>query len=200
MARPTKIKRPRGRPPGGDGATTRRRILAAAARRIRVDGLDATGVEDVMKDAGLTHGAFYAHFASREALLAEALGAAAAEAREAWFAGLDGLPRSAWLAQVVGRYLAPIHRDRPATGCAFAALGPEAARAPVETRRVFEAELRRSLDRLGAGLGDPAQAMALYSLAVGALALSRAVADPELSDALLLAARRAAHKHKGSSP
>lgn len=188
------MKKPRGRPPGRAGGETRGRVLSATSRRLRAEGLAATGVEDVMADAGLTHGAFYAHFASRDALLAEALGAAVTEGREAWFAGLDGLPRGAWVGHLIGRYLSPIHRDKPATGCAFAALASDVARSGRPIRAVFEAELRRSLDRLAGGLGDSAQAAALLALAVGAIQLSRAVLDPELSDAILLAARRAAQQ------
>jgi TetR/AcrR family transcriptional repressor of nem operon len=185
-------KRRRGRPAGSSGPETRRRILAAAAARLRKDGLAATGVEETMRDAGLTHGAFYAHFASRGALLAEALGLAATEAREAWFAGLETLPREARFGQIVGRYLSAHHRDQPATGCAFAALAAEAARADRATRDAFETELRQTLSRLGESVGEDQQALAVMALAVGALALSRAVLDPDLSDALLLAARRAA--------
>jgi len=188
----TKTKRRRGRPPGQDGQATRRRVLEAAAKRLRQDGIAATGVEDVMRDAGLTHGAFYAYFMSREALIAEALGLGAGEARDAWFAGLDHLPRAARLGQIVGRYLAPIHRDRPASGCAFAALAAETARGPSPIRATFETELRATLARLADNLGDEAQAKALLALAIGALQLARAVEDAELSDALLLAARRAA--------
>lgn len=192
MPKPNKSKRPRGRPPGQDGKATRRRILAATARRLRQDGLAATGVEDVMQDAGLTHGAFYAYFASREALLDEALAAAAGESREAWFAGLDGLSRETWLGHVVGRYLAPQHRDRPGTGCVFAPLAAEAGRAGTPTRQAFEDQLGRSLARLTEGLGDAARAKALLALMIGALQLSRAVLDRDLSDDILLAARRAA--------
>jgi len=185
-------KRRRGRPAGSSGPETRRRILAAAAARLRKDGLAATGVEETMRDAGLTHGAFYAHFASRGALLTEALALAATEARAAWFAGLEAQPREARFGQIVGRYLSAHHRDQPATGCAFVALLTEVARADRATRDVFETELRQTLSRLGESVGEDQQALAVMALAVGALALSRAVLDPDLSDALLLAARRAA--------
>jgi TetR/AcrR family transcriptional repressor of nem operon len=187
-------KRRRGRPAGSSGQETRRRILAATAARVRKDGLAATGVENAMRDAGLTHGAFYAHFASRGALLAEALGLAASEARDTWFAGLEALPREARFGQIVGRYLSAHHRDQPATGCAFGALVTEVARADRATRDVFETELRQTLSRLGESVGEDQQALAVMALAVGALALSRAVVDPDLSDALLLAARRAARQ------
>ncbi|TGD92737.1 TetR/AcrR family transcriptional regulator [Methylobacterium nonmethylotrophicum] len=164
----------------------RRRILEAAGRLLREKGFSAVTVAEVMEAAGLTHGGFYGHFASKEDLAAQALAQA-----------LIPAPRepgaAAGLAGFVASYLSAAHRDRPGTGCALAALGGEAARQPAPVRRAFTEGLEARLSRMQEGLpeGDRATALAALSGLVGALVLARAVDDPALSDEILAAARTA---------
>ena len=174
------------------------RILTAAGRRFRADGLDGAGVAAIMGEAGLTHGGFYAHFPGKEALIAAALEAALAEGRGRWLAGLEALAPEDAYRLIIGRYLSPAHRDAPGTGCAMAALGSELARRQDAPRLAFEGALLALLAALerhmpeAATLGRRERAIATTALCLGGLLLSRMVADPALSDAILLACRRAA--------
>ena len=126
-------------------AAHRTRILDAAARLFRQRGFDDVTVADVMKDAGLTHGAFYGHFPSKEALVAEAVGDAlapapgAAEARAPIGAYADG-------------YLSPRHRDDRGASCPFSSLGTEAARGSADLRRAMTQSVRRQIERFSAEL------------------------------------------------
>jgi TetR/AcrR family transcriptional repressor of nem operon len=167
------------------------RIVAIAARRLRERGLDGVSVAEIMAEAGLTHGGFYAHFSSRDDLVREALAFALSESErrsKKAAAKLGGDPFQAWAES----YLSAAHRDDVARGCALAALGPEVARAPRETRALLTQDLQR---RLGArGRKSEAAALAALSTAVGALILARAVDDETLSDAILTAARAALAK------
>ncbi len=174
------------------------RILAAAGHRLRADGLDGAAVAAIMGEAGLTHGGFYAHFAGKEALIAAALETALADDRRRWLAGLEGLaPKDAYR-MIIGRYLSPAHRDAPGAGCAMAALASELARRPGSPRLAFEGALLATLAALerhmpeGATLDRRERAIATTAYCLGGLLLSRMVADPALSDAILLACRRAA--------
>lgn len=179
-------------------AATRAGMLDAAAARLRTDGPAATGVADVMADAGLTHGGFYGHFAGKEAMLRAAFHHAMSQSREDWFAGLEnarGEERLRWLA---GRYLSPRHRDHPQDGCALASLAGDASRPAAGLRTEFEAELLQSLARLSDGLDDGAaeapgdSAIAFLSLCIGGLLTARAVEDPALSARILRACRQLA--------
>ncbi len=182
------------------------RILAAAGHRFRADGLDGAAVAAIMGEAGLTHGGFYAHFAGKEALIAAALEAALAEGRRRWLAGLEGLAPEDAYRMIIGRYLSRAHRDAPATGCAMAALASELARRPGSPRLAFEGTLLALLGSLerhmpeGANLDRRERAIATTALCLGGLLLSRMVADPALSDAILLACRRAARTAIPSEP
>lgn len=162
----------------------RRRILDAAGRLFREKGFSAVTVAEVMEAAGLTHGGFYGHFASKEDLAAQALAQALAPAPREPGTAPD-------LAGFVVAYLSAAHRDRPGTGCALAALGSEAARQPAPVRRAFTEGLEARLARMQEALpeGDRAAALAAVSSLVGALVLARAVDDPALSDEILAAAR-----------
>ncbi|MEE8546411.1 MAG: TetR/AcrR family transcriptional regulator, partial [Alphaproteobacteria bacterium] len=193
---------------------TRARIVAAAGRVLLDQGLAGTGVHQVMARAGLTHGGFYGHFQSRDALIAEALEALLEERRGQLVAGLDELRGEARLAQVVGRYLNRHHRDNAAAGCPLPALGGELARADPELRARFERGLAAladeiaaprdedgapqpagatadAIDGAGAGAGPGAsleeRALATLALCAGGVMLSRAVGDGELSDRILRA-------------
>lgn len=179
---------------------SRNRILQAAGTRLRVEGLAGAGIADVMKDAGLTHGAFYAHFANKSELSAAALRHALLENRKRWI----GEPRpETWrqrLQRLASRYLTKRHRDHPAEGCALAALATESGRGDEPMRRAFEEELLKSLQGICDGSQEeqvPADrrlddAIALMALCVGGLSLSRAVADKELSARILRACSDAA--------
>src|SRR6266702_2872146 len=115
---------------------THERIVSVAARAIRRSGYDGTGVADIMKEAGLTHGAFYAHFPSREAMLAEAAGRACAESAAAAAAAVASAPPDKALLSMLHSYLSREHLEHADRGCPLAALGSETSRQTPEVRRV----------------------------------------------------------------
>lgn len=172
---------------------TRERILAAAGQIVRERGLSGVAVDGVMKAAALTHGGFYAHFASREALIGETLAQAVGQMRAVLFAGLDDRSGVEWLRAVVRRYLSRRHRDSTAEGCPIPALLSELARTSPANRQVFEAHLRQVLAEVaqkcppGPGLESYDRALATIALSIGGVALARAVSDPALSDRILAA-------------
>jgi TetR/AcrR family transcriptional repressor of nem operon len=186
-----------------DKRRSHERIVEAAARRIREAGTDGPGVAEIMSDAGMTHGGFYKHFASRDELIAEAAARACADgsARVAQTTARAADP----LAALVTTYLSAEHRDDPGTGCAVAALGGDAARPGNAARGAYTAQIRSYIDRLegllaedgasgsaNAGAGDLRErAIATMSAMVGALIISRAVDDPALADEVLGASREA---------
>ncbi len=173
---------------------THERIVAVAARAIRRSGYDGTGVADIMKEAGLTHGAFYAHFDSREAMLAEAAARACAESAAAAAAVVAKLPAGEALQAMLGAYLSKAHVEHAEIGCPLAALGSETSRQAPEVRRVATRHLKEMIDLLARQSPDWGQpgaherAMVTLSTMVGALLLARAVDEPELSDGLCNAA------------
>jgi TetR/AcrR family transcriptional repressor of nem operon len=167
---------------------TRQRILEAAGRRFKQDGIDGAGVAAVMSDAGLTNGAFYAHFKSKEDLVANVLADQLRTQRQ----GFDDLPSDpAGLEAIVRLYLSPEHRDQYADGCPSAALLDEIVRRPATTRQVFTNEQLATADEIAARLEptDPeaarTDALTLLGLMLGTLQLSRALTDRDLSDQLL---------------
>ena len=176
---------------------THERIVGVAARAIRRSGYDGTGVADLMKEAGLTHGAFYAHFASREAMLAEAAAKACAESAAAAAEVVASVPPGQALASMLVAYLSKAHHDHADTGCPLAALGSETARQAPEVRRATTRYIKEMVDlvaRQSPHWGQPVaheQALVTIATMVGALLLSRAVDEPALSDGL----REAALKH-----
>jgi len=176
---------------------THERIVGAAARAIRRSGYAGTGVADVMKDAGLTHGGFYAHFASREAMLAEAADRAGVEGVAAVERVAAAAPPRKALQALLRAYLSKAHVEGVETGCAVAALGSEMPRQAPEVRRAATRRIKEMIDlvaRQSRDWGQPgAHQHALVTVAtmVGALVLARAVDDSRLSDAL----REATLKH-----
>ena len=167
---------------------TRQRIVEAAGRRFKRDGIDGAGVAAVMSDAGLTNGAFYAHFTSKEDLVANVL----ADQLRAQRQSLDSeAPDRAGLEAFVRAYLSPQHRDESADGCPSAALLDEIARRPAATRKVFTDELLGEIDGIASRLNptdlDAARtdALTVFGLMVGTLQLARALTDRDLSDQLL---------------
>jgi AcrR family transcriptional regulator len=167
---------------------TRQRILDAAGRRFKQDGIDGAGVATLMSDAGLTNGAFYAHFTSKEDLVANVLADQLRAQRQSFDAQLSD---RAGLEAIIRAYLSPQHRDQCADGCPSAALLDEIARRPSATRQVFTDELLGIADDIAARL-DPTDAEAartdaltLFGLMIGTLQLARALTDRDLSDQLL---------------
>jgi len=116
--------------------------------RLREKGAHGIGVADLMKDAGLTHGGFYAHFDSREALVIEAFTHAMDRSTERWRKLAEKAQPEKRLAEVVNSYLTPLHRDDPGRGCAIPTLGAEIARENSRTRRAFSGRLERMIDVL----------------------------------------------------
>jgi TetR/AcrR family transcriptional regulator, transcriptional repressor for nem operon len=167
---------------------TRQRIVEAAGRRFKQDGIDGAGVAAVMSDAGLTNGAFYGHFTSKEDLVANVLADQLRTQRQS----LDSQPSDrAGLEAFIRSYLSPQHRDQRADGCPSAALLDEIARRPTATRHVFTDELMGEVDDIAARL-DPTDldaartdALTVFGLMVGTLQLARALTDRDLSDQLL---------------
>jgi TetR/AcrR family transcriptional regulator, transcriptional repressor for nem operon len=167
---------------------TRQRIVEAAGRRFKQDGIDGAGVAAVMSDAGLTNGAFYGHFTSKEDLVANVL----ADQLSAQRQSLDSQPSDrAGFEAFVRAYLSPEHRDQSADGCPSAALLDEIARRPVATKQVFTDELMGVIDDIASRL-DPTDvelarkdALTVFGLMVGTLQLARALTDRDLSDQLL---------------
>jgi TetR/AcrR family transcriptional repressor of nem operon len=147
-----------------------------------------------MQDAGLTHGGFYGHFTSKDDLAAEACAKTLASSAERWARLVGEAPDEA-LAAIVGTYLSARHRDNPGDGCAYATLGPEAARQNPAIRRSFSDGIRAHTEILAGvlpGRSKAAQrekALATISGLVGALVLARAVEDVSLSDEILNAAK-----------
>lgn len=174
---------------------THARIVETAARAIRRSGYDGTGVADIMKEAGLTHGGFYAHFASREAMLAEAADRAGEETitiAKKVFADVDGDQALQTLMQI---YLSNEHMANIETGCSLAALGSEMPRQATEVRKASTCRIKEMItlikSRLSSRQNPDEQALVMLSTMVGTLVLARAVDDAALSEAL----RQAALKH-----
>lgn len=178
------------------------RIVSVAARAIRRSGYDGTGVADIMKEAGLTHGAFYAHFASREAMLAEAASRACAEAAALTAGVVAGAPADHALEAMLRGYLSPEHVGQIEMGCPLVALGSETVRQSPEIRRVTTRHIKETIDlvaRQSPDWGQPAaheRALVTVATMVGALLLARAVDEPALADSL----REAALKHLAPAP
>src|SRR6266700_1898629 len=135
---------------------THARIVKKASVRLREKGAHGVGVADLMKEAGLTHGGFYAHFDSREALVIEAFAYAMDRSTERWRKLAELIPPEKRLATIVNSYLTPAHRDDPGHGCAVPTLGAEIARESPRTRKAFAAKLEQMIDMLAgiAGNGD----------------------------------------------
>ena len=176
---------------------TRRRILAAASQAFRERGVAETGVDEVMRRAGLTHGGFYAHFHDKNELVAEACGEAFAAAKP----NLERIAARPTAAQrvrlLIDSYLSARHRDHRGSGCLIVAVGADMARLQGVSRMGYARGFAEHLDRLGAALmlsADPEEnrerVLHLLSALVGALLLARAIDDPGERDAILRTMRR----------
>jgi len=176
---------------------THARIVKKASVRLREKGAHGIGVADLMKEAGLTHGGFYAHFDSREALVIEAFGYAMDRGTERWRKIAEQTPPDKRLAMIVESYLTTVHRDDPGHGCAVPTLGAEIARESPKTRRAFAAKLEQMIDMLADQIPDVPrkaarkQAIAVLATMIGTLVLSRIAGSGEFSDEMLGAGREA---------
>ncbi|WP_315714440.1 MULTISPECIES: TetR/AcrR family transcriptional regulator [unclassified Bradyrhizobium] len=179
-------------------AETHARIVRKASVRLRERGAHGVGVADLMKEAGLTHGGFYAHFDSREALVVEAFGYAIDRSMEHWRKLLDQLPPQKRLSAIVDGYLSAGHRDDVGHGCAVPALGAEIARESAKTRKAFAAKLEELIDLFAEYIVDvPAKtarkrASAMLATLAGTLVMARLMGSGELSDDILNSGREVA--------
>jgi TetR/AcrR family transcriptional repressor of nem operon len=176
---------------------TRKRVLKAAARAIRADGPQGVGVAGVMAEVGLTHGGFYAHFKSKDDLVAASIGQMFAEGRARVRRETEGVDARTGLGRYIDFYLSRSHRDARGAGCPLPYLSADAVRMDPTSRSRFAegvAEMTASLAGVLAGMGcadAPAEAASLLAEMVGALALARADPDPVRSDAILDRSRAA---------
>jgi TetR/AcrR family transcriptional regulator, transcriptional repressor for nem operon len=173
-------------------AASHTRIVNVASRRIRRDGIDSVGVVELMNEAGLTHGGFYRHFASRDQLVAEAIDVALAHGSQRTYAAAAVGGADA----IIDSYLSRSHREKPETGCAVAAVATDIARSNGRARDAYSRQVRRYAELLTGLLPgrDADEAHLLLAALVGALVLARAVDDRGLSDAMLENTRRALHR------
>lgn len=170
---------------------TRRRMIETAGRRFKSDGIDGSGIATLVADAGLTNGAFYGHFASKDDLIASVVAQQLADQ----VARVNALPAGFESVEVFLReYLSPTHRDDLAGGCPSAALLDEIGRCDVAVREAYTVGAAAMIDAIARHLDDgdaertKGRAIGFFTLLVGALQTARAVTDPELSDHILTAA------------
>jgi TetR/AcrR family transcriptional regulator, transcriptional repressor for nem operon len=174
-------------------AENRQTVINVASRLFRERGFDGIGLKDLMKGAGLTQGAFYKQFASKEDLAAQASRRALESAFSRWSAAAAANPKDP-LGAVMAFYLSMEHREARMEGCPIVALGSDAARQGIDVKASFEAGIKAHLEVLGrmvaetGGKEPKGKAMAILAAMVGALTLSRAVNDPDLAQAFLDAA------------
>ena len=184
----------------------RQTVIDVASRLFREHGFDGIGLKDLMGGAGLTQGAFYKQFASKDDLSAHAVSRALEIALNRWKAAAEDNPKDP-LGEVLAFYLSMEHRAERRDGCPVAALGADAARQGVELKAPFEAGIKEQLKILGGWIGDTHRdefsdrAMAIFSTMVGAVILARAVNNTDLARGFLDTAAdqvRAVAAEKGS--
>jgi TetR/AcrR family transcriptional repressor of nem operon len=172
----------------------RERVVKTAARLFREHGFDGIGIADLMKQAGLTQGGFYANFASKEQLMAEACDQASKTLAGTWTKVLEGSPKKN-LSALASYYLSKEHLESPGTGCVVATLGPAAAHHGPLVRSTFTSGVKRLLDfmmQLASGRSPKArrrEAIASFAAMVGGMVLARGINDPALADEILEAVR-----------
>ena len=176
---------------------THARIVRKASVRLREKGAHGIGVADLMKDAGLTHGGFYAHFDSREALVIEAFADAMDRSTERWRKLAEQTPPERRLSTIVDSYLTALHRDDPGHGCAIPTLGAEIARESPRTRKAFAAKLEQMIDLLAEQIPEVPKkaarnrAIAVIATMIGTLVMARVAGNGDFSDDILEAGREA---------
>ncbi|QOZ10151.1 TetR/AcrR family transcriptional regulator [Bradyrhizobium sp. CCBAU 51765] len=177
---------------------THDRIVKKASVRLREKGAHGIGVADLMKEAGLTHGGFYAHFDSREALVIEAFGYAMDRSMEHWRKLTGEAAPEKRLALIAESYLSTLHRDNPGHGCSVPALGAEIARESPKTRKAFAGKLDQMIEMMTDYMPNMPrkaarkQAIATLATMVGTMLLARIAGSNELSDEVLKAGRDSA--------
>lgn len=173
----------------------RQTVINVASRLFRERGFDGIGLKDLMERAGLTQGAFYKQFASKEDLAVQASRRALESASGRWSVAATENPKDP-LGAVIAFYLSAEHREEKMDGCPVVALGSDAARQGTHVKAVFEAGIKAYLEVLGRLIADTdgqdhrGKAIAILSTMVGALTLSRVVNDPDLGQAILDAAAK----------
>jgi TetR/AcrR family transcriptional regulator, transcriptional repressor for nem operon len=185
---------------------THERIVRKASVRLREKGANGVGVADLMKEAGLTHGGFYAHFPSREALVIEALGYAMDRSTERWRKMAETTPPEKRLAMIVDSYLTGVHRDDPGHGCAVPALGAEIARESPKARKAFAAKLEQMIDMIADQITDVPRkaarkrAAAALATMMGTVVLARIAGSGEFSEEILASGREALLDRAAAQP
>lgn len=172
---------------------SRRRIMEVAAERFRNDGIAASGLAGIMSDAGLTNGAFYPHFQSKAELVRESLAVALEDQSNL----MQQILAAGGLEAAIAAYLSTDHRDNPGKGCAAAALLPEIARQPSETRHLYAERFQTMVSQIASALPPETEdpegvALGIYSTLVGTLQFARATQGTALSDRILAAGAAAA--------
>ena len=176
---------------------THARIVRKASVRLREKGAHGVGVADLMKEAGLTHGGFYAHFDSRDDLVIEAFTHAMDRSTERWRKLAEQTPREKRFATIVNSYLTSLHRDDPGRGCAIPTLGAEIARESARTRRVFAGRLDQMIDILADQVPNlprkaaRKRAAAAMATMIGTLVMARVAGSGDFSGEILGAGREA---------
>jgi TetR/AcrR family transcriptional repressor of nem operon len=176
-------------------AEIRKKIVKDASRRVRAEGITGAAVSTLMRDAGLTHGGFYKHFASKDELLIESLREAFRETADSLaHSGDQSQPETAWKA-IVKTYLSPQHCEHPERGCPLAALGPELARADKKMKGPILAELADYKNKIlpvmpGRRTADKERAFfAIFSTMIGAIEIARMQPEPAMREKVLASAR-----------
>jgi TetR/AcrR family transcriptional repressor of nem operon len=187
-------------------AQTRDRIIGAAAAAFRAEGVSGVGVDDIMSSAGLTRGGFYAHFSSKDDLLAQALERASCQTLATMSKEFESVPVERRLHAVVDAYLSRRHAAHPDRGCPVAALGPELARAGGRSRRALAGGIRRRLEwlrelapRRRRGRAQDEQVVGALACMVGGLILARALGGKE-SEEILESCRGFLHRALSDAP
>ncbi|MER9068808.1 TetR/AcrR family transcriptional regulator [Mesorhizobium sp. M0902] len=184
-------------------AENRETVINVASRLFRERGFDGIGLKDLMKGAGLTQGAFYKQFASKDDLAAQASRRAMESATRRWSAATAANPDDP-LGAVIAFYLSMDHRGEKMDGCPIVALGSDAARQGKDVKAPFEAGIKEHLEILGRFIAETSggefdgRAMAILSTMVGALMLSRVINDPDLAQAFLDAAANQVRESAGT--
>jgi len=174
---------------------TRKKVVRAAAEAVRAKGPDGVGVAEIMAEAGLTHGGFYAHFKSKEALVAAAVEEAFAQSRRRFARVTEAMTPEQALGTFVDAYVSIEHRDNPRRGCPISALSNDLPRQGPAVQAAFDAGVAALIARLEGWLPEPdlvarrSLATSLMAEMAGAVALSRAVSDPALAKQILEASR-----------
>lgn len=184
---------------------THERIVKNASVRLRERGAANLGVAELMKEAGLTHGGFYAHFPSRDALISEAFVHAMEQTAKRWRKRADEAPEGKELAAVVNGYLTAAHRDDIGNGCALPALGAEVSRANPKIRKAVAAKLEDMIDIVAGQMPGPTKkaarrdAIGALATMMGALLMARMAGTGDLSEEILDAGRSVAQRAENAS-